>query len=87
MPEKRDPANEAMEAVEAYISQKERDKVADEDFGDPENRKYPIRNQSDLDSAAKLIGKAPASKRASIKARIKKIAKRKGLTLPESWAD
>lgn len=87
MSAKRDPAGEAMEAVEAYISQKERDKVADEDFGDPENRKYPVRNQQDLDSAAKLIGKAPASKRAAIKTRIKKIAKRKGLTLPESWAD
>jgi hypothetical protein len=79
-------ADEAMDAVQAYISKKERDKVPAEDFGDPENRKYPIRNQGDLDAAVKLIGRAPADKQAAIKARIKKIAKRKGLKLPESWS-
>lgn len=77
-------ATEALELLTyAYISQKERDKIPEEDFGDPENKKFPIRNQHDLDSAAKLIGKAKNP--AKVKERIKKIAKRKGLTLPESW--
>jgi hypothetical protein len=69
----------------AYISVKERDSISTEDFGWPEEKKYPIRNQKELNSAAKLIGRAPADKQASIKSRIKTIAKRKGLTLPESW--
>jgi hypothetical protein len=74
-----------LDAVQAYVSQKSRDKMSTEDFGWPEEKKYPIRNQRDLDAASKLIGRAPADKQASIKARIKRIAKRKGLTLPASW--
>lgn len=71
------------EAIKSYISKKERDKIPKEDFGDPENEKFPIRNQNDLDSAAKLIGKAADPEK--VKQRIIKIAKRKGLTLPASW--
>jgi hypothetical protein len=82
-----DTGSVTMDAVQAYISKKERDKVSTEDFGDPENRKYPVRNQHDLDSAARLIGRAPKSKQAAIKKRIKEIAKRKGLTIPASWQD
>jgi hypothetical protein len=40
-----------------------------------------------VDAAASLIGKAPASKRAAIKARIISIAHRKGLKLPRAWQD
>lgn len=65
----------------AYIPKSERDKIPAEDFGDPKNRKFPIRNQHDLDSAAKLIGKAGPG----VKKRIIAIAKRKGLKLPDSW--
>jgi len=55
------------------------------DFGWPEQRKYPITSQARLDAAARLIGRAPASMQARIKARIIAIAKRKGYTLPDSW--
>jgi len=68
-----------------YISKKERESIPEEDFGWPEEKKYPIRSQSELDSAAKLIGRAPKDKQGSIKARIKKIAERKGYKLPDSW--
>lgn len=78
--------NPGMEAVSAYISQKKRDKIPDEDFGDPENKKYPIMSEKDVESAARLLGRAPASKQAAIKERIKKIARRKGYKLPESWS-
>lgn len=79
-------ASEFYEAVDAHISKKERDGLKAADFGWPEERKFPIRNQNDLDAAVKLIGRAPAGKQAAIKARIKKIAARKGLKLPESWS-
>lgn len=74
------------QGVLAYISKDERDKIPESDFGDPADRKYPIRNQKDLDAAVKLVGRAPPGKQATIKSRIKKIAKRKGLSLPESWS-
>lgn len=72
--------------VAAYIPKKERDKIPLADFADPTNRKYPIIDQAHLDSAVRLIGRAPKDKQAAIKARIKKIAKRKGLKLPESYS-
>src|SRR6185312_5604975 len=55
------------------------------DFGWPEKRKYPIDTQEDVDSAAKLIGKAPEDMRERIKTKIIAIAKRKGLTVPDAW--
>lgn len=68
----------------AYISQKERDKVADEDFAGP-HRSFPIRNEHDVHSASKLIGHG--ANPTSIKRKIIQIAKRKGLehALPDSW--
>jgi hypothetical protein len=78
--------NEAFEQISAYISKKERENISDDDFAWPEEKKYPIRSQEELDAAAKLIGRAPKSKQAAIKARAIKIAKRKGLKLPDSWA-
>lgn len=68
----------------------ERDKIDDSDFAwpdAPDHPKYPIDSQSHLDAAAKLIGRAPADKQDEIKARAKRIAKRKGLTIPDSWQD
>lgn len=77
--------NEAMEAVHAYVSKKEREKIPEEDFGWPEEKKYPIRDAKDVESASKLIGRAPKDKQESIKNRIIKIAKRKNLPLPKAW--
>jgi len=76
-------ANFTNEVALAYIPKAERDKIPTSDFGDPKNRKFPIRNQDDLNSAVKLIGKA--ANPAAVKKRIISIAKRKGLTLPDSW--
>ncbi len=78
-------SDDIIEGVQAYISQKERDKLPESDFAWPEERKYPISNQAHLDAAVKLLGKAPAGKRAAIKKRIVEIAKKKGLTLPQDW--
>ena len=69
------------------ITQEERDKLPESDFGMVPERKYPVRNQQDLDSAVKLIGKAPANRREEVKRRLIKIAKRKNLKLPDSWSD
>ncbi len=78
--------DELRDSIRAYISQKQRDKIPLEDFADPATRGFPITDQSHLDSAVKLLGRAPKGKQAAIKERIKKIAKRKGLKLPESWS-
>lgn len=69
----------------AYITAAERRGMPLSDFGWPEERKFPINSQAHLDAAARLIGRAPAAQRARIKARIIAIARRKGLSLPESW--
>lgn len=60
-----------------------RDKIPTDDFGDPDNRKFPITNQRSVASAAHLIGKAGDPE--AVKKRICAIAKRKGLTVPDGW--
>jgi hypothetical protein len=61
-----------------------RDKLSHKDFAGP-HQSFPITTQEDVDSAAKLIGHADDPN--AVKARIKAIAKRKGLNVPESWQD
>lgn len=76
--------------ISRSLTMAERDKIDDSDFAwpdAPDHPKYPINTQEHLDAAAKLIGRAPEDKQAAIKARAKRIAKRKGLKLPDSWAD
>lgn len=65
------------------VTQREKIKDPAEHFGDPGNRLFPIIDQSDVDAAAKLIGKAKSPTK--VKANIKKIAKAKDLTLPDTW--
>jgi 2'-5' RNA ligase len=67
------------------LTVKQRAKIDDNNFAWPEQRKYPIDTQDHLDAAAKLIGRAPKSKQAAIKARAIQIAKRLKLTLPDTW--
>ena len=78
--------NDNLAAV-AYVSKKARDKMSKSDFGDPDEEKYPVADQAHLDAAVKLLGRAPKEKQAAIKARLKEIAKRKSLKLPDSWSD
>jgi hypothetical protein len=52
-------------------------------FGDPARRKFPVLDQSDLDAAAHLLGKAADP--AAVKRRLIAIALAKKLTLPDSW--
>lgn len=79
-------AEHDLDALE-YLTKAQRDKIDDSDFAWPEQRKFPIDSQAHLDAAAKLIGRAPVSQQAKIKARAIKIAKRKGFTLPDTWKD
>jgi len=67
-----------------HYTAKDREKIPLKDFGDPDNRKFPIVTQQDVDDAAKLIGKAKDPE--AVKARIIKIAKRKGFKIPDAWA-
>lgn len=77
--------NPYLEAAEAYISQKQRNEMPEEDFGDPKNKAFPVKDQEHLDFAVKDLNRIPASRRAAIKARLIKIAHRKGLKLPDTW--
>lgn len=67
----------------------DRDKLPAEDFGDPENRKYPIVTPGDVSDAAGLAGHAGNSD--AVRQRITDIAHRKGpgfvAELPDSWSD
>src|SRR6266581_1519869 len=65
-----------------YIPAKTRNAIPDEDFAGPHNS-YPIRNQEDVDNAARLIGHADNPD--AVKAAIIRIAKKKGLSLPDAW--
>jgi len=64
--------------------QAERDAMDSEDFGGP-HESFPIKSQEDVHNAAKLIGHADDPD--AVKAKIKRIAKRKGFSLPKSWED
>ncbi len=68
-----------------YLTKDQRDAIDDSDFAWPEQKKYPINTQAHLDAAAKLIGRAPEGVQDKIKRNAIRIAKRKGLTLPDSW--
>lgn len=65
------------------LSTKERAALKDSDFGDPDRKLFPIMDQSDVDAAAHLIGKAQNP--AAVKAKIIAICKRKGFTIPAAW--
>ena len=86
-----DEADEELERAEgierAKWTAEKRKATPLKNFGWPSERKYPIEDQDDVDSAAKLIGKAPESMRASIKKRIMAIAKRLGLKIPDAWME
>lgn len=74
-----------IDGLERSLTVKERKAIPLEDFAWLEARKYPITSQARLDSAATLIGRAPEAEQATIKARAKAIAQRKGFNLPDSW--
>lgn len=75
-------SSEAIWNAIAYISQKERDAVHNDDFAGP-HRSFPIRNSMDVEHAAKLVGHG--ANPSAIKRKIIQIARRKGLSLPDSW--
>jgi len=72
------------QGIQRSISQKERDAIPTEDFAGP-HQSFPIRNQDDVDSAAKLIGHADDPD--AVKRNVIRIAKKKGLKLPDSWKE
>src|SRR6266571_1662202 len=65
-----------------YIPAKTRNAIPDEDFAGTHNS-YPIRNQEDVDNAAHLLGHADNPD--AVKSAIIRIAKKKGLSIPDAW--
>lgn len=68
------------------LTQKQRDKLPDSAFCGP-NRTYPVLDSSDVQGVASLIGKAPASEQAAIKACTIAKAKRFKWPIPKAWMD
>ena len=64
------------------VTQEQRDETPHDDFAGP-SQSFPIRNQSDVDAAAHLIGHAADPD--AVKRKAIAIAKRLGLTLPAAW--
>src|SRR5438445_3478091 len=75
-----------MDPKETDYSQKQRDNMDDSDFGDPENQAFPIKHPEDVGNAASRLHNSKGDQSA-IKARIIRIAKRKGFALPQTWQD
>lgn len=65
----------------AYLAEKYPD-VPEEDFAGPD-RSFPIRNQNDVEDAWRLRGHAADPQ--AVARNIVRIAKRKGLKLPDNW--
>ncbi len=65
------------------LTKTERSALPVADFGDPTRRLFPIVDQADIDSAARLIGQTKDPE--SVRTRIAEIATRKGLTVPDAW--
>ena len=76
----------AADDTEKFYSQKARDQMDDSDFGDPENQAFPIKVPDDVINAASRLHNSKGDQSA-IKARIIRIAKRKGFPLPQTWQD
>lgn len=66
------------------ITAAQRKRVPASDFAGPHDS-FPIRNQTDVNSAARLSGHA--ANPGAVRSAIKRIAKRKGLKLPKSWTE
>lgn len=74
-----------MSAHFSKLSKEDRAKLDPAEFGDPARRLFPIMDQSDVDAASRLIGKAKDPD--AVKKRIMGICKKKGFTCPEAWEE
>ncbi len=70
----------------AFVSQKTRDEMDSSDFGWPEEKKYPVKDEKHFHAAVELLGRAPSDKQGMIKENLKKIARKRGYKLPDSWS-
>lgn len=70
-----------------FLTEEKRKELPNNVFGYPEKRLFPILSESDVVSAAKLLGRAKLTdkERDKVKNRIIKIAMREGYKLPEAW--
>ena len=79
---------EIPEYHERYVSQKTRDNMDSSDFAG-KGTSFPIKSQADVSAALHSIGRAGAGNYSgdTIRANIKKIAKKKGFPLPDALKD
>jgi hypothetical protein len=73
---------------ERFVSKSERDKASSDDFAG-KGKSFPILKAGDVAAAVRSLGRAGAGNYSAdtIKANIKRIAKRKGFPLPKAWQD
>jgi hypothetical protein len=72
---------------QAYVSQKQRDEMPSEDFGDPENEGFPVKDLKHWHAAWRLVGRKPPEDQARIKKNLARIGKRKGFPIPKDYKD
>lgn len=66
------------------MTTEERERIPEADFAGP-HRSFPIRNQEDVNDAARLIGHADDTD--AVKKKILKLCKDKGLDPPKTWVE
>lgn len=70
----------------AELTTKQQNALPNSAFCGPD-RTYPVLKASDIQGVASLLGKAPASQQADIKASALAKAKRFGWPIPDSWKE
>ena len=71
-------------AIEESLSSKERNEIPKEEFGLPEERKYPLDTPEHVRSAIKLFGHCEESKKHILAVRIMRAAKRFGIEIKDN---
>lgn len=70
--------------IEPVQEETKRSELSDDQFGIPEDRKYPLDTEEHIRSAIKLFGHAEESKKYMLAKRIKKAADNNGIEIPEN---
>lgn len=65
------------------LTKEQRDALPVADFGDPDRKLFPILDQSDVDAASHLVGKAKNPDK--VRSRIIEICKTKKFKIPDAW--
>ena len=75
--------NDDLETLQESLSKKERDEIPDDEFGLPEERKFPLDTPEHVKSAIRLFGHCPEEKKPLLAKRIMTAAEKFGIEVKE----